>query len=195
LLGKHSDVTCNKCHEVKQGKLPAYDTCLQCHTDKHDGQFAQRPDRGDCQYCHSVYGYKPTTYNAIKHKKARLPLEGAHLAVPCIFCHKPYENQQGETFTQFVWNNQRCENCHKDDHHEQFIYKYRNDCDACHGSISFKKLVFDHQKSDFPLDGKHNNVPCNKCHKTETDILGDFTRYIPVLHRCQDCHTFTGEIR
>ncbi|NQV38562.1 MAG: hypothetical protein HQ509_11235 [Candidatus Marinimicrobia bacterium] len=192
---KHSNILCNKCHDVKQGKLPEYDTCLKCHKDEHNGQFINRNDGGDCAYCHSVYGYKPTIFNVTKHNKARLPLDGAHLAVPCIFCHKPYESISGVTSTQFIWDDPKCETCHTDIHRNQFRPRYNNSCDNCHGPISFNKLVFDHQKSEFPLDGKHKKVSCNKCHENENDIAGQFTRYIPVQHRCQDCHTFTGQIR
>ena len=42
-------------------------------------------------------------------------------------------------------------------------------------------LSHDHEKTDFPLRGKHNFVDCKKCH------AGSYTR--PLKHnRCTDCH-------
>ncbi|MFQ6604967.1 MAG: hypothetical protein ACE5D8_05360 [Fidelibacterota bacterium] len=195
LLGKHTSVTCKQCHDVKLGQLPKYDTCIQCHKDEHDGQFTQRSDKGDCARCHTVKGFKPTIFSIQKHQSARLALEGTHLAVPCIQCHKPYLTATGKQTVQFTWPDPKCNVCHDDIHRNQFRENHQNACDTCHGFISFTALVFDHQNSAFPLDGKHKKVKCGKCHEKELDDAGSFIRYRPLAHRCQDCHTFTGEIR
>ncbi len=193
LTGKHKSVLCRECHKQTDGKLPPSNSCLGCHDDRHDEQMKHRLDGGDCGPCHDTNGWLLTTYSIRDHLLTGLPLEGAHLAVPCIHCHIPYKNNQGESYTRFVWDRLGCISCHEDIHRNQFNIKYRNACDDCHGYATFNSLVFDHAKTDFPLDGKHIKVPCEKCHNTERDASGSFIRYIPIKHQCQDCHTIPGE--
>ncbi|MBC8346596.1 MAG: cytochrome c3 family protein [Candidatus Marinimicrobia bacterium] len=196
LLGKHWTVGCVSCHQLNlSGILPKYDTCLACHEDKHFGQFVNRSDKGDCAACHNVDGFKPTTFNLIKHQTVRFVLEGAHLAIPCSECHKPYKPIRGQSTVKFTWREMNCNICHEDVHRNQFQKNHANRCEDCHTAISFTQSKFNHDKSKFPLDGKHNNVDCEKCHKQVRDTKGIFIRYQPVPHTCGDCHTFTGEIR
>jgi hypothetical protein len=196
LSGKHTQVKCEGCHTRElQGKLPRFDRCLACHQDQHYGQFTQRSDRGDCGACHTVEGFKPTTFTIAMHQSARLPLDGSHLAVPCVFCHKSYEPLPGIITPRFTWDSVSCQMCHEDVHRGQFFTHYRNDCAACHTTILFSRPVFDHQTTNFPLDGRHVNVACEMCHNKESDDEGIFTRYYPVAHRCVDCHTITEDIR
>jgi hypothetical protein len=196
LEGKHEDLTCLKCHKTDlAGGLPKYDYCIRCHKDEHFGQFSARADGGDCAVCHTVKGLKPTTFTSALHQLSRFPLDGAHLAVPCIFCHKAYQPQRDVSTTRFVWAENKCQNCHTDIHRNQFQARFSNSCDLCHTSVDFRKLDFDHQQTAFPLDGKHIKVSCGKCHEKETDSEGVFIRYTPIAHKCSDCHTLTNEIR
>lgn len=197
LKGKHSNLKCAACHTPEsQGKLPKFGRCLDCHVDKHDGQFVRRQDQGDCKACHTVNGFKPTTFTLSMHQAIRFTLKGSHLAVPCSACHEPYLMRNGESTTRFVWQQiPGCDQCHKDVHRNQFARRYQNDCGACHTENDFKSLIFDHQATAFPLDGKHQNVACEKCHEAEQDTEGIFVRYQPVAHKCVDCHTLTKEIR
>ncbi|MFQ6607179.1 MAG: cytochrome c3 family protein [Fidelibacterota bacterium] len=196
LIDKHIGIACLKCHKSDlAGGLPKYDTCLRCHQDEHYGQFDGRADGGDCAACHTIKGFKPTTFTAAQHQLSRFILEGAHLAVPCIFCHKDYQPLRGVSTTQFTWKQNRCENCHVDNHRNQFQLNFQNRCDFCHNSLSFTELNFDHQQTTFPLDGKHIGVACGKCHEQEADSDGIFIRYSPLAHNCSDCHTLTDQIR
>ncbi len=196
LAGKHDGLACIKCHRTDlAGGLPQFDSCLRCHVDEHYDQFAERSDGGDCAACHTVRGFKPTTFTLALHQLSRFKLDGVHLAVPCIFCHKDYEPQTGVTTTRFVWPENKCQNCHDDIHRNQFQARFQNNCDLCHTSADFGKLDFDHQKTAFPLDGKHKGVACGRCHEKEADSDGFFVRYSPIAHTCADCHTLTNEIR
>ncbi|MFQ6606765.1 MAG: cytochrome C [Fidelibacterota bacterium] len=195
LVGKHTNVKCIQCHKPALKQLPRYLSCTACHEDRHYGQFAQRKDGGDCGVCHTVQGFKPTTFTIAQHQETRFVLDGGHLAIPCIQCHKPFQPQAGVTTTRFTWKENRCETCHQDVHRNQFITHYQNACQACHITQSFNTLVLDHQQTAFPLDGKHRNVACGKCHETEEDVAGVYARYYPVAHRCEDCHTLTRDIR
>ncbi|MFQ6613267.1 MAG: cytochrome c3 family protein, partial [Fidelibacterota bacterium] len=63
LVGKHIQVACQDCHTPqKQGTLPKFDLCTRCHSDEHDGQFLKRAEGTECSQCHTVYGFKPTTF-------------------------------------------------------------------------------------------------------------------------------------
>ncbi len=196
LEGKHINVKCNECHQKKYaGIMPKYDRCDRCHEDKHFGQFANRKDKGECSSCHNVNGFIPSTYTFTMHQLARLQLDGSHVAVPCNKCHEPFQPKKGITTTRFTWNNYTCNICHSDVHRNQFYNRFQNNCETCHTTDIFTKAIFDHQKSAFPLDGRHQSVKCNDCHKSEKDQKGLFVRYSPVDHKCSDCHTFTEEIR
>jgi hypothetical protein len=196
LEGKHSNVKCMDCHNQSlAGALPLYLSCQACHSDYHEGQFSQRKDGGDCEACHTVNGFKPTTFSFPMHLITRFVLDGGHMAVPCNQCHKPYQSKSGKTQIQFTWKNPECKICHDDEHRNQFAFHYENKCESCHISSSFKSLIFEHDKTEFPLDRKHINVPCKDCHNKERDTNGVYTRYRPVPNRCVDCHKLTGDIR
>jgi hypothetical protein len=99
-----------------------------------------------------------------------------------------------------------CIACH-DDVHEQ---KFGIDCLACHSEESFRSVrnftALDHEKTDFPLLGKHETVDCRKCHETRiTEPLvfnqcvachDDYHegQFVTDLHTpdCASCHTMDG---
>ncbi len=196
LEGKHVNVKCADCHQPQlAGGLPKFDTCLACHEDKHFGQFTARRDGGDCAACHTVKGFKPTIFTIVMHQSGRFKLEGSHLAVPCSECHKVYQPVKNVKAVRFTWRDPVCSLCHEDVHRGQFKLHFRNRCEKCHNASAFTAVNFDHAQSKFPLDGKHRNVACDKCHRKEMDRVSTFTRYRPVPHRCVDCHTLTGDIR
>lgn len=192
LEGKHQPVLCNKCHTKDLvGKLPEYETCIKCHNDEHGGQFITESKTGDCEACHNVQGFIPTTYTFETHNQSKFILDGSHFAVPCVNCHKPFESGPLENMTQFKWNVLNCSSCHDDIHRNQFTRRVKpTSCDRCHTTDSFYISQFDHTQTQFALDGKHINVPCEKCHKTERDFKGTFVRYFPIKHQCEDCHSF-----
>ncbi len=196
LVGKHGPIDCARCHTPNlSGTLPKYATCLECHEDEHYRQFMLRKDGGDCGACHTVQGFTPTSYTITMHQTSRFPIEGGHLAIPCISCHKPFEPVKGKPTTRFTWKQLECGNCHSDIHRNQFKEHYQNQCEQCHTVIEFSRVIFDHNATDFPLDGRHQNVSCNNCHDQIQDSEGTFIRYNPTSHQCVDCHTLTGDFR
>jgi hypothetical protein len=65
----------------------------------------------------------------------------------------------------------------KSPHSEEMRYE----CDQCHQSTNWKDVRFDHQETEFPLEGKHVKAKCIGCHALE-----DFGR---VSTDCVSCHT------
>lgn len=212
LIGKHQQVECEKCHTSGKMTDPLrFENCQDCHVDGHWGQLTDRSDRGRCEACHTVQGFRPVQFSIDDHQKSEFALEGSHLAVPCVLCHLPVNGPvkgklpqpvpthlQQKTKTgrlispiQFEFTNLACLGCHVDIHHGQFAEKVEQDgCQGCHTTESWLKLRgFDHDETRFPLKGKHQNVECAACHQlvdaglpTERRLFKD----VPIT--CQGCH-------
>jgi hypothetical protein len=54
-------------------------------------------------------------------------------------------------------------------------------CGFCHTAEGWKKVSFSHDKTGFPLTGRHRDVTCSACHPG-----GDFGK--PVARACAACH-------
>jgi len=201
LQGGHARVECKQCH-VPKGKdtlfKVKFDKCTDCHKDEHGGQFVATPYLNACDLCHTVEGYKPSTFTLTKHKETRFVLTGGHLAVPCTDCHKESAEFQPKPTVMYHWKSLDCTSCHQDPHKGQFnerMAQTRADgsplgCEACHSTKSWKELSgFDHSKTKFPLIGAHRGTACIDCHKPpnlETKLMNvDFTAASTV---CEDCH-------
>ena len=186
LTGSHSRQGCLECHKSQfikdpklKGKKVTYlgvnHECLTCHTDYH-----MRTLSPSCLTCHNDESFLPAT--KFDHDKASFKLAGKHKSVECVECHK-ITLLGGNKFQQFAdvpYSN--CTSCHKDPHQN----KYGQNCRQCHSEESFQIVSglknFDHNKTDYRLEGKHMIVNCKSCHKTR------FTD--PLRHdRCTDCHT------
>ena len=178
LKGKHRQVECEQCHQLDQFKGIPFAECRDCHTDQHDGQFAQ-----DCVSCHGETGWKPTSF---EHERSRFKLRGQHVEVACAECHPQGNYKPLET---------ACMACHADPHQGQFAIEdpewghFTVDCGLCHTVEQWVAVNFDHDRSAFKLDGAHVEVSCEKCHLLETDADGSsFRRFKPLPMQCQDCH-------
>mgnify|MGYP002640240717 CR=1 FL=1 len=182
LIGKHTLVKCKTCHtsENKFKAATSFDLCSDCHEDYHKGAFAQSNRDESCDACHSVRGFFPALFGVMEHTKTRFALNGSHLAQPCVFCH----SKNNEPI--YRWNPLNCESCHTTPHGEQF-QRYRQNqewCEACHVTREWESLTFDHGATFFPLIGKHTDVNCASCHKTEASIV----QYEDVDTECVACH-------
>jgi len=139
LEGKHGMLKCAACHSPANARaegislsflaatrnrrypIPVSDHCTSCHVDYHRGTFAQSPGGTECASCHAEDGWVPTTYDIARHNRdARYKLTGAHLATPCVACHK--NPDLGQRTLQFQITNQECAACHaaNDPHGQQF---------------------------------------------------------------------------
>jgi hypothetical protein len=192
LNGKHATVQCLACHAAKPTAMNASDEqgfhiskfrlCTDCHADAHAGQFAHRADGGKCEPCHTDVDFATTLYSVEQHASSAYPLTGAHVATSCVACHKNGAVKAKST-RQYHWDRKvTCATCHTDPHKEQFS-RANKPCESCHVTDSWSKLLFDHAKSRFPLDGKHGSVACAKCHEK-----ADPVRYVGVDTACAPCH-------
>ncbi len=189
LLGKHQEVGCLKCHAGGDfQKHVAHAKCVDCHKpDPHTGQFRERAGGGECASCHTVDGFKPSSFGVKEHATSRYSLEGKHAEVPCAKCHIP-----AGAATLYKVKFARCLDCHTDQHRGQFsAAPHLNRCDACHSLQGFRPAKFtlgQHQKIRFPLDGAHVAVACADCHR-EAMISGSRTAQYRFEDRsCTSCH-------
>ena len=168
LEGKHIEVECKKCHVQGKYRPLNYKSCdtSDCHKDTHKGQFKDK----QCEACHIVKGWKPSSFEHNAPDYSGYRLDGKHVKTPCEKCHvdgkyKPLSD--------------RCFDCHeKDDTHKKEL---GNNCVKCHNTADWKKYVLDHNKqTKFPLIAKHKSTECEKCHKDK--------KYATKAEKCIDCH-------
>ncbi len=182
LIGKHVSVDCNTCHtsEDRFKEIASYDACSDCHEDYHKTTFRPSERNSSCDGCHNVRGFFPSLFGVIEHNKTRFPLDGAHLAQPCIFCHL----EAGEPIYQ--WQSRECAVCHDNAHGGQFSRYQTNGkwCENCHKTTEWADLIFDHSTTFFPLTGKHSALSCGACHKAQ----GKMIVYENTNLNCADCH-------
>ena len=63
-----------------------------------------------------------------------------------------------------------------------------SDCGRCHAFENWKPEKFDHNKTEFNLDGAHKNIPCAKCHP-QTEVNGNtFIKFKLEDFKCAACH-------
>ena len=192
LEGKHAGVACEKCHnaenipaagrmgiqvkDLNRTYLGLSRNCVGCHTDEHRGQLGT-----DCAQCHTLAGWKPAP--RFSHSTSKYPLTGAHEKVECVKCHAVIHDANAKQYVKYTGLSfDKCIACHADPHKGSFT----SPCESCHVTSSWKhvpQLVsFDHQKTKFPLLGKHKTVACSDCHKGS-----DFKTEI-AFGKCMDCH-------
>jgi hypothetical protein len=213
LTGLHQTTACQKCHGPKPGQDRAqfkglsYNGCQSCHTDPHRGAFQDVKFRGSCDTCHNTGGFKTNHPGSdFNHATTKFKLSGKHTELACSKCHKSAD------FHKPI-EHERCKDCHEDPHKGQFAARAAgSDCSACHNDTGFKPTRFDrdmHQKSAFPLEGKHTSLKCAECHQPEgkaavyisrklicsachTDRHGGEFAAAPHSNKCDDCHTPAG---
>jgi hypothetical protein len=185
----HLKVSCEGCHGVRQLALATARTqgCIACHQDDdpHRGQLAT-----DCRSCHAETAWAPSTYDEARHQRARLPLQGAHRAVPCEACHVN-DVAPAPLAQRFRWGDGKgaltCQQCHSrdDPHRGQFGAQ---DCASCHSQdrwlpSSFSKST--HARTGFRLEGPHDRA-CGECHVRKA--AGQPIIYADTPTACAACH-------
>ncbi len=197
LEAAHASVACEKCH-VPAGKGTVYKLkftlCTNCHKDTHDNQFAAAPLLNRCESCHTVSGFRPSTFTLARHKDTRFTLAGSHIAVACGECHRPMSGT-GKV-ARYRFQDRSCTACHQDPHRGQFRDRMistaptAKGCEACHSVNSWKDVSgFDHASTHFPLLGAHRAVACSECHlppNMETTLANVSFRSAPTS--CDGCH-------
>ena len=184
LEGKHKLVECKACHKTKYTDHLKHSRCTDCHSDYHEGQFARPGQPTDCADCHTTNGFTPSLFTLEMHAQTGFVLDGAHLATPCIDCHK-----SGDKW-DFSRRGEHCTDCH-DDIHRTFIeekYYPQAACTNCHTKNRWTEVVFDHALTGYVLEGKHKDLSCTACHfKTLPDGSRE-QQFKSLTASCVQCH-------
>ena len=201
LEGKHAVVACAKCHpSVGQETLYKIraSRCADCHKDIHGGQFAGSPYGNQCESCHTVKGFLPSTFTLARHEKTRFPLAGGHLAVACSDCHQARRLPGTTLPVPYHFDDLTCSNCHFDPHRGQFskrMSKADRDgkplgCEACHTTQMWSDIGrFDHATSNYILVGAHRAVACILCHKPPNlELTMKNVSFRSAPKNCEGCH-------
>ena len=187
LEGRHRTVTCRSCHKGSYTAPLKHTYCYDCHTDFHKGQFSKKGTLSDCSDCHSVNGFQGSSFTIDRHNTSSFKLEGAHLATPCIACHK-----KNDTWS-FRQIGIKCNDCHTDLHQNYLDSKYypEANCLKCHNADTWFDVLFDHSKTEYPLTGKHRDQTCRSCHgkKAENEEINDILKFTGLTSECTQCHT------
>ena len=197
LRQKHAEAQCKDCHTPKFAVSPAAKltarktgigytgletTCPSCHEDVHRAALGQ-----DCTKCHDAASWTATP--GFNHDTTAYELTGKHEQVKCDKCHldarlSPRGDGRGHLVPVYKpVSFGTCADCHTDPHSGALGPK----CADCHGTTGFKvidKNRFDHDRTKYPLTGKHETVACAACHKGfSTPALSK-----PAFATCTACH-------
>ncbi len=194
LEGRHARLVCQDCHQPRLNRqreglaaagvdltrtyLGLGTACTDCHADEHRGQFAGR----DCTSCHGQSAWRPAP--GFDHAKTSWPLSGRHTAVACAKCHKETRADPADPESVYVQfkgvSGRECASCHEDVHRARL----GTACANCHSTADWRRVErarFDHDRTGYPLEGRHADVACDRCHRRGSPR--------PLRHeRCTDCH-------
>jgi hypothetical protein len=162
LTQAHDGLACAQCHGKDRQKLRGVKniTCATCHTPVHGDQFP-----GACTRCHT-----PTKFSdvpAFDHSRTLFPLDRRHMAVKCTSCHDASRGAKLRADCRF---------CHGDPHRGRTLM----DCEQCHRADRWTLVRFDHDRTIFPLRGRHFTTACRACHTND--------QYTGIRPECVSCH-------
>ncbi len=187
LRGLHQSVPkCIDCHPGSRfSDTPRTCGASGCHKsdDIHKTALGNK-----CERCHLETGKTRFNHN----RQSEFKIDGAHTLVVCASCHSD---------RRFKPTRQECVGCHA----EPAIHKgrYGTNCVACHSTSSFGDIGETHDVGDFALKGAHDQISCNRCHKSGEQRRGSGNLCITChkdddIHqnglspRCGECHTQTA---
>lgn len=190
---------CTQCHIL--GEKVSNEKCLDCHQtiktriDQKKGYHSSTEIAGkECIICHSDHhGRKFEMIRFDKqnfdHTLTGYQLLGAHNNQTCEKCHKTKfiaNNEIKKKKNTFLGLEQQCISCHADYHQNTLS----TSCLNCHTNDHFKPASkFDHNKTNYQLLGKHQEIDCNKCHVKEIRNGSEFQVFKGIEHaNCNSCH-------
>lgn len=206
--GAHAKVGCYQCHapgtvtaleQLRPGSHQGGRQCADCHETPHSAPFlagnAAASDvapKAVCAVCHPIdypkFTDRRVTVTPERHVHGGFPLQAQHAGVACQKCHKPDVTYKERHPGRAAGN---CHFCHGDPHGGQFAEGpfAAEGCAGCHNGTGFQKHSFgiaQHARTGMPLDGRHINVQCEKCHKDPPNEQPRQFRGTP--SRCEQCH-------
>ncbi len=198
----HQEIPCSDgaCHKQERDKVRP-DRCLACHPEIIRAQKAKiglhvQPEvinepscaeRGQCHYEHRTGVLLPEGWQdqlrvaGVHARVSGFDLVGAHAKTDCGQCHKGQDRRRISCLNA----SSACVSCHATNSPHGAVRVANLDCQRCHTVTGWKpQLQFDHrEETQFPLEGKHQEVPCIRCHKERK-----FRIPIKQYADCAPCH-------
>ncbi len=173
---------CKLCHQPFKKKSQQA-LCLDCHkkiaSDISKGRgfhgLSKDVKKTECKHCHTDHKGRDADIvrfdkEIFDHGVTDFPIKGRHKRVTCERCH-----EKGAKYREAPL---KCIRCHKeDDRHRARLGK---DCSRCHMEKGWREVRFSHDDLDFPLKGRHRDIPCGVCHVNE--------RWKRLPRTCYSCH-------
>ncbi len=183
------EADCKKCH-LHFDKSNQSPLCLDCHeqiqqdldskTRFHSKIATDKITK--CKSCHTEHKGRSFDITSLdkdhfNHQKTEFSLKGKHRSLDCQQCHtKEHKN------FRIKLNAGQCSTCHEDPHQGEL----KEDCSQCHSETTWKVKDFDHSKTSFNLNAKHQDLACNACHIEDVAVkIGD---KCVTCHRAKDKH-------
>jgi len=195
--------TLGKCFTCHSRSETMTQRCVACHEEIAWSRKARRglharADYAECAKCHpdhagrdfAMIQWEEGSPDRFRHDRTGYALTGAHARVQCAQCHVA-ANQKSpaarlirmkDRSHSYLGLERACASCHADPHAGRF----GTACKSCHKVSAWKDLDasgFDHERTLFPLCGRHAAVVCADCHD-ETRAWGKKPRF----DRCDACH-------
>ena len=173
LLGAHETLDCESCHVQPVFDVAIGPGCNDCHAedDPHDGEQGI-----ECLDCHNESSWEEDVF--FDHDLTSFPLLGGHAEAECESCHESHRFRDAPG---------TCVDCHaEEDPHNG---RYSSDCADCHNPVDWQAWQFDHDAlTDFPLDGAHDTVACDACHRQPLQDMQQLGSSCGDCHRADDIH-------
>ncbi len=199
---------CIECHANRLGGDIQDVKCGNCHSEIQTRLQAKRgyhKDKDECHTCHDEHkgkdfdNFGPKDWlKKFNHTETDYELLGKHKAVDCADCHKTYrqhyKTKNPTTSRSYLDAPTDCYSCHRDDYEHKFSREEWLDCQLCHSSQIEswnkmpRKIRFDHDKTDYPLEGMHQEATCTSCHRFDEKDRR-VTTFAPLaFESCTNCH-------
>ncbi len=192
LNGAHLATPCFACHlkEDKWSFSKLGNACADCHGDEHETQISSEfYSKDKCKDCHSTAAWGSINFD---HDTTGYELDGQHALAKCRACHFREEEPRPQAEKQkFYKPTNNCAHCHENNHEQQFEIDAKTDCRKCHSnSEKWTADKFEHNLTEFPLEGEHAKVDCSACHKSSTNSNNlPYIEYKIQKFKCIDCHS------
>lgn len=190
VIAGHADIEseCSSCHAMfdKSGQRQR---CMDCHDDvaadinATAGYHGLHPEASNdqCSSCHTDHEGRDAQVvildeDSFDHDFTDFEIIGAHLKTECTDCHNDEEKHREAPSD--------CVACHRDDTpHDETM---GDDCGSCHQSTEWADAKFDHDTTNYPLLGKHQDTACLDCHQDATFLNAPTTCF--GCHESDDAH-------
>lgn len=171
LTAAREPFTCQDCH-TKDISTVDLNTCAACHR-QLDAAFmtAHALSYGTaCLECHDGVDRLGKNFD---HNSFSFKLRGKHAELSCDPCHFT-----ARAYAAFKVTPQECYSCHQSDEPHQG--RFGSACESCHNEDGWLPAKFDHNLSAFKLEGRHQEVACESCHRNNV--------FKGIPSDCYSCH-------